>query len=124
MSSAAVASSTSSTTILSILVVPISEKLTKSNYPLWHAHVLPVVRAVLLDDLLTDEEKQPDKEIAIIVNEKYIKQRNPAYTTWMVRDQVVLGCLFSSLTHETLMHLSHCTSSTQAWCMLADLYAS
>jgi hypothetical protein len=82
------------------------------------------VRAVLLDDLLTDEEKQPNKEITIIINEKYIKQRNPAYTTWMVRDQVVLGCLFSSLTCETLMHASHCTSLAQAWRMLTDLYAS
>jgi hypothetical protein len=84
MSSTAAASSTSSTTILSILVIPISEKLTKSSYPMWHAQVLPAMRAVLLDDLLTGEEKQSDKEIMIIVDEKYIEQHNPAYTVWMV----------------------------------------
>jgi hypothetical protein len=42
------------------------------------------MRAVLLDDLLTGEEKQSDKEIMIIVDEKYIEQHNPAYTVWMV----------------------------------------
>jgi hypothetical protein len=38
--------------------------------------------------------------------------------------QTVLGYLFSSLTHETLMHVSRSTSPAQAWCMLVNLYAS
>jgi alpha-D-ribose 1-methylphosphonate 5-triphosphate synthase subunit PhnH len=95
MSSAAVSSSSSSTTIPSILAISISEKLTKSNYPLWHTHVLPTVRATQLDDLLTGEEKEPDKEITVIIDEKSVKQHNPTYTTWMARDQTVLGYLFS-----------------------------
>jgi hypothetical protein len=82
------------------------------------------VRAVQLNDLLTSEEKQPDKEITIVIDEKSVKQHNPAYTAWMVRDQVVLGYLYSLLTHETLMHVLPCTSSAQAWRMLTDLYAS
>jgi hypothetical protein len=124
MSSAAATSSSLSTTIPSILAVPTSEKLTKSNYPLWHAQVLPALRAVQLDDLLTGGEKQSDKEITVIIDEKSVKQRNPAYTEWTARDQAVLGYLLSSLTCETLMHASWCTISTQDWCMLADLYAS
>jgi hypothetical protein len=120
MSSTAASPSSSSTTIPSILAVPISEELTKSNYPMWHAQVL--LRAVQLNDLLTSEEKQSDKEITI--DEKSVKQRNPAYTAWMVRDQVVLGYLYSLLTRETLMHVLRCTSSAQAWRMLTDLYMS
>jgi hypothetical protein len=42
-------------------VILISEKLTKSIYPLWHATVLPVVRAAQLNDLPSGEEKEPDK---------------------------------------------------------------
>jgi hypothetical protein len=68
-----VSSSSSSTTIPSILVVLISEMLTKSNYPLWHAQVLPAVHAAQLNDLLTGEEKQPDKEIMVVIHEKSIK---------------------------------------------------
>jgi hypothetical protein len=91
---------------------------------MWHAQVLPVVRAVQLNDLLTGEEKEPDKEIMIIIDEKSVKQRNPAYMTWMAWDQAFLGYLFSSLTHETLMHVSCSISLAQAWCMLANFYAS
>jgi hypothetical protein len=124
MSSAVASSSSLSTTIPSILAVPISEKLMKSNYPPSHAQVLPAVQATQLDDLLTGEEKEPDKEITFVINEKSVKQRNPAYTTWMERDQATLGYLLSSLTHETLMHVSCCTYSAQAWRMLTNLYAS
>jgi hypothetical protein len=83
---------------------------------------LPAVHVVQLDDLLTGEEKEPDKEITIVHDEKSVKQRNPAYRAWMARDQAVLGYLFSSLTHETLMHVSRCTSSAQTWRKLANLY--
>jgi hypothetical protein len=68
------------------------------------------VRVAQLNDLLTGEEKQPDKEIMVVIHEKSIKRRNLAYTAWMTRDQNVLGYLFSSLTRETLMHVSPCTS--------------
>jgi hypothetical protein len=53
-----------------------------------------------------------------------VKQRNPTYTTWMARDQAVLGYLLSSLTHETLMHVLRCTTSSHAWRMLTDIYSS
>jgi hypothetical protein len=85
---------------------------------------LSALRAAQLDDLLTGDEKEPDTEITVIIDEKSIKQRNPAYTAWMARDQAVLGYLFLSLTRETLMHVSRCTSLTQAWRMLVDLYTS
>jgi hypothetical protein len=76
--SLSVTSSTSSTTIVSsILVVPVSEKLTKSNYPLWHAQVLPPIRATQLDDILTGDEKQSEKDVTITIDEKPVKQRNP-----------------------------------------------
>jgi hypothetical protein len=64
------------------------------------------IRAAQLDDFLTSEEKQSKKEIMVIIDEKSIKQHNPAYTAWMARDQAILGYLLSSLTHETLMHVS------------------
>jgi alpha-D-ribose 1-methylphosphonate 5-triphosphate synthase subunit PhnH len=68
MSSAAATSSSLSTTIRSILAIPISEKLTKSNYPLWHAQVMPALRTTQLNDLLTGEEKQPDKVTTVIID--------------------------------------------------------
>jgi hypothetical protein len=124
MSSSATSSISSSTTTPSILAVPISEKFTKSNYPLWHAQVMLPIHAAQLEDFLTGDEKHLEKDITVMIDEKSVKQRNPAYMAWMARDQTILGYLLSSLTCETLMHVSRCTSSAQAWRMLADLYSS
>jgi hypothetical protein len=116
--------SLSSTTIPSILTILISEKLTKSNYPLWSAQVLPTIRAAQLQDRLTGDEKPPEKDVIVTVEGKSATQHNLAYTAWMLRNQAILGYLLSSLTHETLMHVSRCTMLAQAWRMLADLYSS
>jgi uncharacterized membrane protein YgcG len=89
--------------------------------------VLLPIHVAQLDDILTGDEKQPEKDIIVMIDEKLVKHRNPAYTALMARDQAVLGYLLSSLTHETLMHVllvSRCTTSAQAWRMLTDLYSS
>jgi hypothetical protein len=46
------------------------------------------------------------KELSVVVNDKLVKQRNPAYSAWVAWDQAVLGYLLSMLTCETLMHVS------------------
>jgi uncharacterized membrane protein YgcG len=112
------------TSVPSILNVPISEKLTNSNYPLWSAQVLPSLQAVQLQDLLTGVEKAPAQEITTTVDDKPVKQPNPAYIAWVARDQAILGYLLSTLTRETLMHVSQCAMAIEAWKTLSDLYSS
>jgi hypothetical protein len=124
MSALAMTSAASSAAVPSILAIPISEKLTKANYPLWSAQVLSTIHATQLDDLLTDADMQLEKELTTIIDDKPVKSRNPAYSTWVARDQAVLGYLLSTLTHETLQHVSRCSTSAQAWCTLVDLYSS
>jgi hypothetical protein len=41
------------TTIPSILSIPISEKQAKTNYPLWRAQVLMAIHAAQLEGLIT-----------------------------------------------------------------------
>jgi hypothetical protein len=79
---------------------------------------------VQLEGLLTGDEKELEKTITKIVDEKSVQEPNPAYVLWVTRDQAVLGFLLSWLTRETLMHASHCTSSVQAWSTLSELYSS
>jgi hypothetical protein len=121
-----VSSSTPFTTAIpSILAVLISEKLTKSNYPLWSAQVLRAIRATRLEGLLTGIEKSLKEFISIMNEDKtVVKQPNPAYSAWVARDQAILGYLLSSLTRETLLHVSRCKTAVQAWSALADLYSS
>jgi hypothetical protein len=53
----------SSTTAPSTFFVLISRKLTKPNYLLWHAQVMPAIRAAELEGFLTDAEKALPKMI-------------------------------------------------------------
>jgi hypothetical protein len=125
MGSPALSSTPLTTTTPSILAVPISEKLTKSNYPLWSAQILPAIRAARLEGLLSGAEESPEEYISVTNADKtVVKQPNPAYSAWVARDQAVLGYLLSSLTRETLLHVSRCKTSAQAWSALAYLYSS
>jgi hypothetical protein len=56
-------------TVSSILNVPINEKLTKFNYPLWGAQVLPAIGVAQLHDLLTGVETSPSKEIMTMIDD-------------------------------------------------------
>jgi hypothetical protein len=93
-------------TVPRILNDPISKKLTKSNYPLWSAQILLVIRATQLHDLLTGVEMALTKEIMTMIDSKLVKQDNPAYPAWVARDQAILGYLLLTLTCEMLIHVS------------------
>jgi hypothetical protein len=117
--------SSSTTAIPSTLSIPISEKPTKTNYPLWRAQVLPAIRTVQFEDLLIGNDSAPDKHLVITnADESITSMPNPAYTSWIARDQAVLSYLLSSLTREMLLHVSRCTTAVQAWGTLAKLYSS
>jgi hypothetical protein len=116
--------SSSTTAIPSTLSIPISEKPMKTNYPLWRAQVLPTIRTVQFD-LLIGNDSAPDKHLVITnADESITSTPNPAYTSWIARDQTVLSYLLSSLTREMLLHVSRCTMAVQAWGTLAKLYSS
>jgi hypothetical protein len=57
------AESSASTTIPSFSI-PISEKLTKTNYRLWCAQIMPLIHAAQMEGLLTDTEKMLAKTLA------------------------------------------------------------
>jgi hypothetical protein len=116
-------SSTSTAAIPSILVVPIREKLMKANYPLWSAQVLPAIHAAQLDDLLTDADLSLEKELTTFVDDKLVKSCNSMYSSSVARDQAILEYLLSTLTRQTLQHVSRCSTSAQAWHMLANIYS-
>jgi hypothetical protein len=58
-------SSSTTTAIPSAFSIPIVEKLTKTNYLIWHLQILSAVRAAQLEDLLFGAEKMPHKTISV-----------------------------------------------------------
>jgi hypothetical protein len=74
------ASSSSTTTIPSAFSVPVREKLTKSNYLLWHA-CMPAIRAAELEGFLTGDEKSLAKTITSNDDKgQEVHLHNPAYS--------------------------------------------
>jgi hypothetical protein len=117
--------SSSTTTVPSAFSIQISEKLTKSNYLLWHAQVMLAIRAAELEGFLTGADKAPSKIITSKDDKgQIIEQHNPAYSQWVAHDQAVLGYLLSSLTRETLVMVAKCTRTADVWSELSKLYSS
>jgi hypothetical protein len=64
---------------------------------MWHAQVLPAICAARLEDLLTGDDVTQAKTIAVTNTDKTTTSTtNPAYTSWVTRDQAVLGYLMYS----------------------------
>jgi hypothetical protein len=116
-------SSLSTSAIPTSFAIPVSEKLTKGNYLLWKAQVLPAIRAAQLDDILTGIEICPPKTISD-ASDRTVTVANLAYGRWIARNQAVLGYLLSSLSHEVLSSLINCSTSSSVWTTLSEMYSS
>jgi hypothetical protein len=71
-----------STTIPSFSI-PIPEKLTKANYCLWRAQILPPIRAAWMEDILLSVEKAPDKTVTTQSGDSSTEKPN---ADWFARD--------------------------------------
>lgn len=68
------------------------------------------------------------------VSEEYIKEKkadsnevltpNPAYATWVVQDQQLLGYINSFLSKEVLAQVVTATSAAEAWKAIHEMCAS
>jgi hypothetical protein len=112
------------TTIPSSFSIPISEKLTKANYRLWRAQILPPIRVAQMEDLLLGVEKKPAKTLAAQTGVSSTERPNPDYYAWLARDQALLGYLLLSLSRDVLMGVTIAATSAEAWHTLEGMYAS
>jgi hypothetical protein len=101
------------TTIPSCFAIPVTQKLHKSNYLLWHVQIMPVIRAAQLEGVLDSSMRKPPKTITKTVGESIVEEPNPTYVQWVAKDRVVLGYLLTSLTHEVLTGVTTLTTSAE-----------
>jgi hypothetical protein len=92
----------SSSSVPVSLSIPFSEKLTRDNYRLWRAQVLPTIRVAQLKGFIEGTEKAPEKTLEIEKDSKKVVILNPDHAVWHMRDQHVLTYLVTSLSHEVL----------------------
>ena len=65
----------------------ITKKLTKTNFPLWRAQVLPILRGAQLQGYLDDTDTPPPAELEAKDGEKVKKVPNPDHAAWKAMEQ-------------------------------------
>ncbi|KAK1679020.1 hypothetical protein QYE76_039868 [Lolium multiflorum] len=121
--SASSSSGMSSSALAAALGAPPAQQLTRNNFLLWKALVLPAFRGANVMALLDGSDQAPARIIEVEDSEKNkSKVPNPAYIEWMARDQQVLRFLLNTLSPEILSHLLDVTSTAEAWTAIGAMF--
>jgi hypothetical protein len=110
-----------------LLGYAITEKLTKTNYSLYKAQVLPILRGAQLQGYLDGSSIAPDKKISIKPTgdkTEVTQVVNPEYVQWSALKQQVLGFLLTSMTKDVMAQVSSCSTPKEVWTLLEQTYAS
>jgi hypothetical protein len=93
----------------------ITHKLSKDNYRLWKATIMPILKGHFVYGFVNGIIKPPPQTIEVVSTtdgvETIKKKSNPEYATWNQQDQLILGAFTSSLTESTLTYVLKCTTS-------------
>ena len=89
----------------------ITIKLTRENYLLWKAQVVPYLRGQHLFQFVDGSSTIPQPTITASSDGASTTIINPEFTQWQLQDQIVLSALISSLSEKVIAHVVRCTTS-------------
>lgn len=108
----------------SLIGCPVTEKLSKNNFPLWSMQVLSALRGCQLEHYIEPEAEAPPKKIAKDAAKPTELTDNPEYKEWVAKDQQIVNYLLSSISKEVKVQVSSCTTSAEMWRVIVDMTAS
>ena len=104
---------------------PPTQLLTRENFLVWKALVVPALRGAQVLALVEGSEDAPEEYLEVEDdNKKKIKIENPDYLTWIARDQQVLRFIINSLSPDVLAHVIGLESSADVWSAINALVSS
>ncbi|KAK1629044.1 hypothetical protein QYE76_003359 [Lolium multiflorum] len=104
---------------------PPAIKLTRDNFLSWQTQALPTLRGARVMGLLDGSDCCPAEFLDAEDSEKKpMKGPNPAYDTWVMRDQQVVSYLVNSLAEDVLPHVFGLSIAATVWRALNNLYAA
>ena len=90
----------------------ISEKLTRDNFLLWKAQIMPGIRAAQFEGYLDGTKVAPVKTLELVKDDKTkVTTSNPEHEKWLKEDQQLLAHLNNSLSREVLAQVATKTTS-------------
>jgi uncharacterized membrane protein YgcG len=102
----------------------ITIKLTRDNYLLWRAQIVPYLRGQHLYGFLDGSTVAPLPTISLVTDGLTTTAPNPVFTSWHLQDQLILSALISSLSKNVLAHVVKCTTAREVWITLARMFTS
>jgi len=103
---------------------PVAEKLTRDNFRLWKAQVLPAIRGAQLMSILEGKTLAPSPTMEVENAEKKEVVPNPEYKQWLAKDQQLLGYLINSVSKEVLAQVATIESSAELWSALDKMFSA
>jgi hypothetical protein len=110
--------------IASMLVHPISEKLSKQNHVTWKAQVIATMRGAHLVGYLTIKIIKPAAELDAKDGDKEIKITNPNYGDWLAVNQQVLSFILTSVSKDVLIQIAVKKTAADAWRTIEAMFSS
>lgn len=115
----------SSSQVVLNLGAPPAEKLTKGNFLLWKAQVMPALRGAQVTGLLDGTDAAPPAMVEQQQSDKsMVAVPNPLYAPWLSKDQQVLSYLMNSLSKEVLIQFTGKENTYDLWTGITTLFAS
>jgi len=112
---------------ISLGLLPVTEKLTRSNHAMWQAQVLSALRGAQAEHFI-DPASQPPEKFFAAKSEKKVEGEpavvNPEYEKWVAKDHQVLSYLLTSLSREIGSQVTTVTTAASAWAAIEALHAS
>lgn len=119
-------SSTAFPTFSPLGFLPVTEKLTKNNHPMWKLQVMSALRGAEVvhfmdpaaqppEQFLSGGEKKKEGDPPIL---------NPQFKEWVAKDQQVLSYLLTSLSPQIGSQVTHVTTAAEVWATIEGLHAS
>jgi hypothetical protein len=118
----------SSSTSMTINLMPVSEKLMHSNHTLWKAQVLAMLWVAQLVRFLDGTNTMPAEKLAVKIqkgaDDNTEEVLNPAFETWNAQEQQVLSYLLSSVSCDVLVQVVVLATASDVWKHIETSYAS
>ena len=93
----------------------ITIKLTRDNYLLWKAQIVPYLKGQHLFGFLDGTRLAPLPVLTSTADGAAQIIPNPEFQQWHLQDQMLLSALISSLSETILAHVVRCATARDVW---------
>jgi hypothetical protein len=114
----------SSSVPTTITLMPVSEKLVRTNYTIEKAQVLAALCGAQLFGFLDGTAIAPAEKITTKVGAAEEEVPNPAFGVWKAQEQQVLSYLLASVSRDVLVQVAALLTAVDVWKHIQTLFTS